>query len=162
MLARRYIALTLPPERFVGGMRAMAANSVATMMLASGDDRDPAEVDQYMQRFFLLLEPKIRERLPNLMEAYAQAYAREFSADDLTQLIAFAQSPAGKHYLSSRGVMESDPGVQQQEQGIAAEIQPIVNQLAKEKCQALTAQRIAAGDKKARCPLADKADSAAG
>lgn len=162
MLARRYIALALPPDQFIAGMRAMAANSVATMMLASGDDSPPAEVDQYMQRFFVLLDPKIRERLPNLMEAYAQAYAREFSADELTQLVAFAQTPAGHHYLASRGVMESDPAVQLQEQGIATEIQPIVNQLEKEKCQARTAERIAMGDKNAKCPLADKPDSAAG
>jgi len=162
MLARRYVSLAVSPDQFIAGMRAMAANGVAKMMLASGDDSEPAQVDRYMQRFFLLLDPKIRERLPNVMEAYAQAYAREFSADELKQLVAFAQSPAGRHYLAGRGVMESDPAVQLQEQGIAAEIQPIVNQLEKEKCQARTAQRIAAGDKKAKCSLADKPDTAAG
>ena len=162
MLARRYIAVALPPDQFIAGMRAMAANSVATMMLASGDESPPAEVDQYMHRFFELLDPKIRERLPNLMEAYAQAYAREFSADELTQLVAFGQTAAGRHYLASRGVMESDPAVQLQEDGISSEIQPIVNQLEKERCQARTAERVAMGDKNAKCPLADKPDSAAG
>lgn len=161
-LARRFVAMILPPDQFVDGMRAMAANGVATMMLNSGDDSSPAEVDQYMKHFFLLLDPKIRERLPNLMEAYSQAYAREYSADELTQMIAFAGTPAGRHYLANRGVVESDAGVQAQEQGIAAEIQPIINELAKEKCQERTAQRIAMGDKNAKCPLADKTDQAAG
>ncbi len=161
-LGRRYISLAVSPEQFMAGIRASAARTLVTAKIVAGDTDEDADADKTMDRFFTLLEPKLRERLPNLMEAYAQVYAREFSADELKQMIDFVQTPAGRHYLARRVDLENDPAVQLQEQGIATDMPPILRQMEKEQCAARTAQRIAAGDTKARCPLADKPDMAAG
>jgi hypothetical protein len=160
-LARRYISLAVTPNQFMAAMRGSAARTLVAMKMATGDESDDAEFDTTMDRFFALLEPKIRERMPNLMEAYAQAYAREFSADELTQLIVFIQSPAGQHYIGHRVELENDPAVQLQEQGIGAEMPPILREIEKEQCQARTAQRVAAGDKKAKCALSSEPETQA-
>lgn len=161
-LARRYVSLTLPPDKFIAGMRFSTSRMVVALRTASGDASDGPDFDSFMERFMALLETKLRDRVPNIMEAYSQAYAREFSADELQQMIAFAQSPAGQHYLAKQFDLASDPAVQLQEQGLQADVPGILHQLEKEQCAARTARRIAAGDKKARCPLADKPDVAAG
>lgn len=164
MLARRYVTLALPPQKFVDGMRFTTSRMVLALKAASGDEgrNDDPDFDKYMQRFMTLLEPKLRERVPNIMEAYAQAYAREFTADELQQMVTFAQSPAGQHYLAKQLDIGSDPAVQIQEQGLQGDVPAIIQQLQKERCAEHTAQRIAAGDTKAKCPLADKPDVAAG
>ena len=164
-LARRYVAIALPPQKFVAGMRFSMARIMMAMKAAASDEDgagDDADVEKYEQRFLTLLEPKLRERVPNIMEAYSQAYAREFSTDELQQMIAFAQSSAGQHYLAKQYDLASDPAVQLQEQGLQADVPAIIHQLEKERCAEHTAQRIAAGDKKAKCPLAGKPDTAAG
>jgi hypothetical protein len=40
-----------------------------------------------------------------------QAYAREFTLDELRQIRAFADSPAGGHYLSRSTALVADPYV---------------------------------------------------
>jgi hypothetical protein len=155
-LGRQFIAIAISPDDYVATMRDGITAGIAE---TAGSK---AEVDETLKHFLALYEPKVRERLPNLMEAYAQVYAREFSADELKQMIAFAQTPAGRHYFSHRDHLDTDQAVLIQEEGFQEDALPILMQIQKEQCQARTAQRIAAGDKKARCPLADKQDSAAG
>jgi hypothetical protein len=99
------------------------------------------------------MEPAIRGQIPNLTEAYTQAYAREFSAGELTELIAFAQSPAGKHYISRVDFMDADPAVLEAQQGITEAMMPVLEEMRKEACAKRAAARVAAGDKKATCPL---------
>ena len=164
MLARRYVSLAVSPDQFLDMFRSGLAAGVSEGC-SCGDDKKQAtkaEADARMKHFLALYEPKVRERLPNLMEAYATVYAREFSADDLKAMIAFAQSPAGQHYLARMPVIETDPIVQMQVEGFMLDLAPIMRQLEKEDCAEHTAQRIAAGDKNAKCPLADKAETQAG
>src|SRR4051812_43824210 len=110
-LARHFVAVALPPERYMELVRASANSSfVQTVAELSGDDaeeRDQAGFD----RFFARLEPVIKAQIPTLSEAYAKVYAREYSGEDLQQMIAFAQTPAGQHYLSRRDFVDLDPAV---------------------------------------------------
>lgn len=161
-LGRRYIALALSPEDYVDTLRAGIAAGFSHRVGASLDASETAEANEMMKRFFTLYEPKVRERLPNVFEAYAQVYAREFSAEELRQMIAFAETPAGRHYLSRRMALETDPAVLIQEEGIQNDALPVFQQIYKEQCAAKAAKRIAAGDKKARCPLSSATETSAG
>ncbi|HEV8406892.1 MAG TPA: DUF2059 domain-containing protein [Sphingomicrobium sp.] len=160
-LARRYIGAAISADQFVDAMRSAIAAGLSDNTDADMDEATKAESEKKMKRFLVLYEPKLRERMPNLLEAYAQVYAREFSAEELQEMVAFAQSPAGHHYLSRRLSLELDPAVLMQEQGFQNDALPIMKQIQKEMCQEATAKRIAAGDKKAKCPLSNEADTRA-
>jgi len=160
-LARRYISATISADQFVDTMRSAIAAGLSDSLGADADEGTKAESAKSMKRFLVLYEPKLRERMPNLLEAYAQVYAREFSADELREMVAFAQSPAGHHYLSRRLALELDPAVLLQEQGFQNDALPILRQIQKEMCQEATAKRIASGDKKAKCPLSNEPDTRA-
>ena len=161
MLGRRFVALAFPADRYVAQMRTGMTAMIRAGAQIEGKGTD-AEAEAELSEFFNRAEPKIRERLPNLFEAYAQVYAREFSVDELRQMILFAQSPAGQHYLERENSVESDPAVQIQAQGFQLDMLPIMQQLEKERCAAKAAKRVAMGDKKAKCPLAGKSETAAG
>ena len=77
-------------------------------------------------------------------------------------MVAFAASPAGRHFLSQPEVLPTDWGVVAARQQFMNSIVPTLEEMEKDACAKRTAQRIAAGDKKAKCLLTDKPDSAAG
>jgi hypothetical protein len=161
-LARQFVNLALPPEHYMELMRAGAASGLTTTLASLKDENAQAEGQADLDRFFARLEPAIKAQLPILSEAYVSAYAREYSAVELQQMIAFAQTPAGQHYLSRRDFVDVDPAVLEVQMKIFEAIPALMKQMEKEMCQERTAKRIAAGDKKAKCPLADKPDTAAG
>ena len=86
-LARRYVALGNSDD-FMQEMRAVMMHSAS----ASASAEDQATVERFFDRVFVLAAPQIRERMPMLTEASAQAYAREFSAAELKDMIAFAET----------------------------------------------------------------------
>lgn len=160
-LARHYISLTVSPDGFIADMRTAAAAALtAKFEQAQGASREEAEGD--MRRFFALFEPKARERLPNYLEAYAQVYAREFSVEELQKMIAFAQSPAGRHYFSREERLDVDPAIRTQAEGFWLDMVPIFQQIRKEKCAVTAARRVAAGEKNAKCPLSSAPETQAG
>ena len=162
MLARRYIALTHSPYQLVESFRAQSAAMLTAEFEGDSDQGRKAEAEKNLQRMFALFEPKIRERLPNLLESYSMVYAREFSADELRQMVEFAQSPAGQHYLSRRLALETDRAVEIQLEGFQLDAAQILQQIEKENCQERTARRIAAGDKSVKCRLSSAPQSQAG
>ncbi len=161
-LARRFVSLALPPERYMELMRAGAASGLAETLAGLNDESAQAEGQADLQRLFAQLEPVMQAQLPRVTEAYTNAYAREYSAAELQQLIAFAQTPAGQHYLARHDFVELDPAVTDAQMQVFEAIGPVMQQMQKEKCAAKAAQRIAAGDKKATCPLAKAAETRAG
>ena len=160
-LARRYVALGNSDD-FMQEMRAVMMHSAS----ASASAEDQATVERFFDRVFVLAAPKIRERMPMLTEASAQAYAREFSAAELKDMIAFAETPTGKHYLARGAAVETDPGILKAQMEIMEGLGPIMEQvgtdMAKEACAKKAAARVAAGDKKATCPLAKAAETRTG
>ena len=117
-----------------------------------------AGLDAYLDR----LEPKVREKMPRLVESYAQAYAREFSAEELQHMIDFADSPTGRHYLNGYAKLESDEQVVDAMSDLMEGLTPALEDIQREMCAEKAAQRVAMGDTKAQCPLAAAADTAAG
>jgi hypothetical protein len=125
---------------------------------AMGEGEEDPESAGRIQEIIQLMEPKVREHLPRINDARAQVYARNFSAEELGQLIAFVQSSAGKRYLSGMYDIESDPLIEAASQELMDSLQDI----SKEQCQKRAAQRYAAGDTEAKCPLSGQSGAKAG
>jgi hypothetical protein len=132
--------------------------AIAMQFAADSDEESATEAKSKVDHALAKLEPTMRAQLPKLFEAYAQAYAREFSDSELRDMIAFASTSGGKHYLAHREFVLGDPSVVQAQQEMNEAMKPALFELQKEACAEHTAQRIAAGDKNAKCALADKAD----
>ena len=152
-LARRFIGMTLSPDEFMDIVRTSALQTATEKLVDADYKGDGSEIEKEVDRFVARMAPAIRGQIPNLTEAYAQAYAREFSAGELNQLIAFAQSSAGKHYIARVDFMDADPAVLEAQQGLMEAMMPTLDEMRKEACAKRAAARIAAGDKKATCPL---------
>lgn len=144
--------LTTTDEDMLKGIR-LGMESVAQ---ASGSDDEPAagKIDEYMS----LVAPKVREYMPRINEARAQVYAHSFSAEELRQLVAFADSAAGKRYLSGMFEIENEPTVEAANEALMKALQDV----AKEQCRKRAAHRVAAGDTKAKCPLSAQSATGAG
>lgn len=159
VLARKFIALTDPADAIVEMFRMSfwegVSNSIEDEALLT---EAKAGLDSYLGR----LEPKIRENLPRLLEAYAQVYAREFSAEELGQMIAFAESPAGRHYLNGYAKLDNDGQVIDAMSELMEGLTPTLQEIQKEMCAEKAARRVAMGDSKARCPLAAAAETRPG
>jgi hypothetical protein len=159
LLARKFIALTDPADAIVEmfriGFWQGVSNSIEDEAVLT---EAKAGLDSYLGR----LEPKVREKMSRLVEAYAQVYAREFSAEELQQMIAFAESPTGRHYLDGYAKLESDEQVVDAMSELMEGLTPALQDIQKEMCAEKAAQRIAMGDTKAKCPLAAAAETQAG
>lgn len=160
-LARRFVALTIPPDAMIESMRESARQVTAKLEEQLGDGDTPG-AQARLDKFLAKLEPRIHARMPAILEAQAQAYSREFSQSELEQLVGFAQSPAGRHYLLGLDAVELDPAVVAAQQGLMADISSALKDEAKEMCAKKAAQRLAAGDKKATCPLSEGDETIAG
>ena len=151
VLARQFVALAQPATERMDTLRGF----VSMVAYEGSDDPQDAAAEQRADKIMARVEPTIEKLMPALMDAYAYAYAREFSADELRQLIAFAQTPAGKHFVTSAAKVEGDDGVLTVHQSIGEAIEPIMRDVAKEVCSKRAAERLAAGDTKAKCPLSE-------
>ena len=159
-LARRFIAVT-----DTGDVVEYTREALMQMALAGADDLDETEMSaakHRIDRYLAAAEPKLRAAMPALLEAQAQVYAREFSTDELRQLIVFAQTPAGKHYIDRYDLLLMAPEVMDAQRKLGEDLQPVMEDLAKELCAERAAKRVAMGDTKAKCPLAAAAETAAG
>lgn len=158
-LAHKFIALTDPADAIVEMFRIGFWQGVSNSI---EDEAVLVEAKAGLEAYLVRLEPKVREKMPRLTEAYAQAYAREFSAEELQQMIDFAESPVGRHYLAGYAKLESDELVVDAMSDLMEGLTPVIEDIQKEMCAEKAAKRIAMGDKKAKCPLAAAAETAAG
>jgi hypothetical protein len=158
-LAREFIALTNPDkgilEMFRAGFWQGVSNSIEDEAVLT---EAKAGLDAYLAR----LEPKLQEKMPRLLDAYTQVYAREFSAEELRQMIAFADSPVGRHYLRDYARIEGDNSVMDATADLMENLTPVLEDIQKEMCAEKAAQRVAMGDTKAKCPLTAAAETQAG
>ena len=160
-LARLFVELTMPADQFIAVMRASAKMVAAADFDDSGDEAAKTAADRQVDELIAAAEPKVRQWLPNIFEAYASAYAREFSAQELAQMVAFAESPAGRHYLSGSDFLDGDPGVAAANEALKKELTAVIENTAKEMCAKRAAKRLAAGDTKAKCPLSSASETRA-
>jgi hypothetical protein len=161
-LARRFVALAMPEQDALEQMRdlSMQLISVDRDEETSASDREYAK--QFMDRLIVKGAPIIRMHMMSIREVTALIYAEEFSAPELQDMIAFAQTPAGKHYLAREQVVDLNQQIVAQEMLLREALEPVMFDVRKELCQEATAKRIAAGDKKAKCPLSSEPDAQQG
>jgi len=161
-LARQFVDLTMTQQKAADSFRGAemeAATRYATAFYDAGDD---AGIHEAVYRVLNKLEPTLHSQMPQVLDAYAQAYAREFSADELKTMVAFAGSSAGKHFLSQPHVLDNDWGVIGAGQRVVNSWVPMLKGMEKDICARRAAMRVAAGDAKATCPLAKAAETQTG
>jgi len=125
-LAREVIATIIPPDRRLdvlgGAAKAMVGQLRGVDFPGASDPGLQAIVSRHLDRMPALMMPILERHAPDLVEAMARAYAREFSLDELRDIRAFAASPAGNHYLSRSTALLADPDVAAANQAYMAEI----------------------------------------
>jgi hypothetical protein len=131
-LARRFVNLSLSPDRYLEITRAQFSAGAYVQLEGIKDPKVRAEADKDLNEVFARIEPKMREQLPKLLDAYAQLYAREYSPDELQQLILFAGSPVGQHYLARRRLVEEDESVLDAQMEMMKAVMPVMEQFRKE------------------------------
>ena len=102
-------------------------------------------------------KPLIRKHLPRMFEAMALAYTHEFSLDELRDVHAFAQSPAGRHYLSRSTAMIGDPAVAKVNMALIADAQQLTIAMVTEFKAKFTAYLKAHPDVAAKLAAEEKA-----
>ena len=158
-LARRYVALVRPSGTAIEDMR---SGIMAGAMGSVGDgasDQQVAATRKQVEVVVARFEPVLRKRLPVIDEAYAAAYARNFTAAELQDLIAFASSPAGRKYHASIDMVDYDDAVVEAEEARDQELAPILEDLRKTACAEAAAKRVAMGDTKAKCALSGEGET---
>jgi hypothetical protein len=114
-LAKGVVETIIPPELADSMMQQLMGSIMAQMQQGLGNEvTDPglrALLDRKMDSMPARLGPLLSKHLPSMRAAMACAYVREFSVQELREIGSFAESPAGKHYLSRSVAMVSDPTV---------------------------------------------------
>ena len=132
--AREVVDLVLPPDRrdrmFEEAMDAMMSNMVAGivkgMELEDSLRQFPKLRDilgRFVQRQRDLALADLKKAQPELLQAYANAYARAFEVDELRQIKAFLGTPAGQKYAQRSAQIFSDPDVAAWQRGTAERAQ---------------------------------------
>ena len=143
-LGRQVIAIMYPPER----RDAMMSEMVSALMaqIRSGTTLPPMFADPglkaIMDRAFASmperLMPVISRHLPRMHEAIATAYAREFSQAELSEIVAFARTPAGQRYFQRSGGLLSDRDVAAANTAYLGEAQQLNQQFSAQVRQEVT------------------------
>ncbi|MCY7280167.1 MAG: DUF2059 domain-containing protein [Sphingomonas bacterium] len=128
-------------------------HGASNYLAAFEDEGERAAATDKAAGLLAKLEPGIRARIPTVMEAYARAFAAKFTAEQLRELVAFASTPTGRHFLASVDALDSDPGVTDAASTLTDDLVPVIMEFQKQACAERAQQRIAMGDKKAVCPL---------
>jgi hypothetical protein len=115
-IAQEVVALAFPPEhRQAMFMRVADAFMVqirqATFGPTGAPDDPGAEAifNRFVGRVRAQVERSAAEASPELFAAFARAYARMFTRDELVQIRAFVATPAGAKYVQRSADLLSDP-----------------------------------------------------
>ena len=112
--AREVIRVGYPEEKRVAMFNAIMDSLLKQMrsvMMAdiSNDPGAKALVDAKIDSFVVTGKAVLAKHIPAFMESFAQGYAREFSASELTDILGFVKTPAGSHFLARSSAIISDP-----------------------------------------------------
>ena len=122
-LGRDIVAVVLPPAQrqqiMAGFLNSMVRNMVAGIIDGTpglkqelaANPRVKAAFDRFVSRQQSLAEADVNKGLPELVEAYAHAYARSFSRDELVQIKAFVSTETGTKFMQRGNALMSDPDV---------------------------------------------------
>mgnify|MGYP000495355862 CR=1 FL=1 len=92
---------------------------------AMSDPGLQAILDGYLDGLPERLMPLVKTHLPKILDATAVAYTHEFSLDELQDIHAFAQTDAGRHYLTKSASLVGDPAVAAANTAYLAELQKL-------------------------------------
>ncbi|EIZ80131.1 hypothetical protein WSK_1164 [Novosphingobium sp. Rr 2-17] len=117
-IAREIVTIAWPPEQREETMAKTMETILKQYRTSMSFDKitDPGLrkiIDDYLDSVPTMLRPLVQRFLPHQMEAIAVAYARKFSAQQLRDVRAFAQTPSGRGYLQGSIEILSDPTVAQ-------------------------------------------------
>ena len=154
-LARRFVGLSTSSDEYAEEMLDGVDAMVATLVEEYEDDPHQQAVSLAMDDLLTRTKTKVRALAPLMFEATAQAYAREFSKDELRQLIAFTESPVGQHYASSMAVIAEDPAVIAAQDALYSAMDEITEEVGRELCTRSHDLQIASGEGEP-CPYAEE------
>jgi hypothetical protein len=133
--ARQLVTLTLPPEQrdamFEKAVTAMMNNLLGGMLQNNVELREAFdEAPELRSVFTTFIERQrkmaladIKETTPELMSAYANAYARTFTASEIDDISAFLKTPTGTKYAARAADLLSDPDFAEWQRHVAAKAQ---------------------------------------
>lgn len=130
-VARDIIAVVLPPDQrekiMTSVLDSMLKSMLAGALQGEGvqDDMNAnpklrAVFERFIARQRELAIGDIHDAVPGLVEAYAHAYARMFSLEDLQAIKVFVQTPAGAHFVQRGPSLLADPDVADWQRRLAA------------------------------------------
>lgn len=133
--ARKLVAIILPPDKreqmFANAVNATMNNMVSGILqgqpgLAKAFEEKP-EIKPlfaaFIERQRKLALDDIKDTMPELMIAYANAYARIFTAEDLDQIATFLATPSGTKYAQRSAEILSDPDFAAWQRNVSARSQ---------------------------------------
>jgi hypothetical protein len=152
-LAHEFLLVVSPPDQLEEQLIAQLKGY--TLMMPGMQDASIPSNDKLINTALDAGRPAIHRHIADITEAYARAYARRFSPAEMDQIIAFVRTPTGLRLFTEGDKLVLDTDVISASRGALEEATAaIIESAQKEACKRQTAKRIAAGDTKAKCPLA--------
>lgn len=112
------------------------------------------ELEQEVGLALKAATPIMNRHMASVTDAYTQAFAREYSADELTQILAFAQTRVGAHFLPQNGALDNDSAVLEAQAKMMEDVLPIFDAVSKMMCKHKAELRVAQGETDAKCSMA--------
>lgn len=141
-IASDIVAIAFPVETregiFNGAMDAMLSQMRGTMFASLKNDPGAEHiVSSHVDRFVAKGKTILKGHIPAMMDALAEAYSREFSVSELTELRAFASTPAGRHFLQRSSAVLSDPSFRAANENYMRDLQPQIEKMQTELVEEL-------------------------
>lgn len=114
---RQVVAIMYPAEKRQAMMGSLIESVVAqyrASMTQASNYNDPGLkqiVDQSFAALPQRLMPTVQAHLPRLFEAMARAYARNFTAAELQEVLTFGRTATGRHFLQNSTTLMNDGDV---------------------------------------------------
>ena len=162
-LAREIIGTMFPAgsrDAMMTGMLGNILKQFRAGMALPRNIQDPglnAIVENAMSAVPARLKPIVAEHQPQLWEAMARAYTREFTLAELHELAAFAKTPTGRHYLQRSPAVLGDGDVAAANSAYFGKVQDVSRQVRSEVTRDLNAYLASHPDLAARLKQNSKA-----
>lgn len=130
-LGREIIDLGFPAEMregmFLGSVDSMLGQ-VRKVQLAQFANAPAVKalLDEAIDGMIAQIKPIITRNIPMFMEAYAKAYAREFTREELSELRAFVATPTGRHFMARSTQILDDPDFKAANEAYLREVNPVM------------------------------------
>lgn len=126
-VANDIVAIQFPPEQREATMRQMMDALSHQMQVTWGsaieDEGLRAILSKDLDQFADRIMPVVNKHIPNIMNAMACAYARNFEISDLRNVRTFAQTASGAKFLQIGPKAIADPSVAAANQAYFSEVQ---------------------------------------